>query len=306
TLEGKVLFEPATGALVITDRATAERIQSTHLNFGADTGKLRHVLAESFFITAAYHCAKQTAGAASLHCSHRFFELQSSTGRGDMMRKLRAGVALGLLSGSDAALPAGLSDFGRTLFVVSTEYDANLVNQMFLDAGGAPFAREWYENVGRAAIQFLVQEGDDDAARRRPAIDDGLWSRMKNVGQPGFASLYPDVAPPIVGAITADYTTIEWWANAMSGTGQQLAGIRNWLAGHPAAGPDDPEFQRLRQDLADHLRQVAANTREEFGEPWGLIAMKQLVAGGAGAKILITGPALVRSKSVALAEAGRT
>ena len=305
TLAGKVLFEPATGALVITDRATAERIQSTQLNFGADTDKLRHVLAESFLITAAYHCAKQAAGDASLRCSHRFFELQRSTGIGDMSRKLRTGVALGLLSGGDAEPPAGVSDFGRTLFVASTEYDEALVNQMFLDANGAPFARESYESVGRAAIQFLVQEGDDDAVRRRPAIDDGLWNRMKQEGQPGFPSLFPGVAAPLVGAITADYSSIVWWADAMSGTGQQLAKIRSWLAGHPAASPDDPAFQKLRQDLANQLRQVAANTREEFGQPWGLIAMKQLVPSGAGAKILITGPSLVLSKSVALAAASR-
>ena len=97
-LEGKVLYEPATGSLVISDRATAERIQSEQVNFGADTQKLRHVLAESFLITAAYRGTKQLAGAAPLRCTHRFFELENSTSPEDMGRKLRIGVALGLLS----------------------------------------------------------------------------------------------------------------------------------------------------------------------------------------------------------------
>lgn len=301
SLEGRVLYEPATGALVITDRATAERIQSAQVNFGADSQKLRHVLAESFFITAAYHGTKQLAGSPALRCSHNFFELQNTTSRGDMRRKLRTGVALGLLSGDQAELPADIADFGRTLFAVSTDYDQDLMSRMFLDAGGTPLPREWYETVGRNAIQFLVQASDDDAVRRRPAIEDELWRRMQDLGQPGFAALLPGIPAPLIGAITADYSTIQWWADAMHGTAQQLAAIRQWQAGNPTATSENPGFQKLRQDLAAHLRRVAATTREEFGQPWGLIAMNQLVGRRSGAKIMITGPKLARNERRALA-----
>ena len=40
--QGTVLFEPVTGDLVITDKATAQRIAVSTVNFGADTDKLRH------------------------------------------------------------------------------------------------------------------------------------------------------------------------------------------------------------------------------------------------------------------------
>jgi hypothetical protein len=303
SLAGKIMYEPATGSLVITDQATAERIRSTQVNFGADTQKLRHVLAESFLITAAYHGAKQFIGAASLHCSHSFFELQNATNRSDMIRKLQTGVALGLLSEDEAAPPAGSADFGRTLFDVSADYDENLVSMMFLDASGAPVARERYETAGRAAIQFLVRPGDDDAVRLQPATDDTLWSRMKEIGQPGFAALFPGVAAPLVGAITADYSAIQWWADAMHGTAQELAKVRRWLAQNPTATSDDSEFQKLRQNLAGYLRRVAANTREEFGQPWGVIAMNQLVNGKGGARFLIIGPTLVCNKRRELAAA---
>ena len=304
SLAGKVLYEPATGSLVITDQATAERIQSAQVNFGADTQKLRHVLAESFLITAAYRGAQQpAAGAVSLRCSHSFFDLENTTSCDDMSRKLRVGVALGLLSGDDAQLPAGIADFGRSLFTASADYDDNLVSGMFLDANQAPLAPARYETAGRKAIQLLVQATDDDAVRLQPATDDGLWRRMTEVGQPGFAGLFPHVPAPLVGAITADYSSIKWWADAMYGTAQKLAAIRLWLARSPTADFDAPDFQKLRQDLAGHLRQVAANTREEFGQPWGLIAMSQLTDGRAGARILITSPALVRNKRRALADA---
>src|ERR1017187_305086 len=52
--QGAVLFEPVTGDLVVTDTATAKRVAAATVNFGADTAKLRHVLAESFLVTAVY------------------------------------------------------------------------------------------------------------------------------------------------------------------------------------------------------------------------------------------------------------
>jgi hypothetical protein len=306
TLAGQVLFEPATGALVITDKATAERIRSTSVNFGADTQKLRHVMAESFLITAAYHSAHQAAvrqaatGAVSLRCSHSFFDLRNSTARRDMARNLRTGVALGLLNADDAELPDGVRDFGRTMYLISADYDSDLVDRMFLDSNGAPQPPELYESAGRAALQFLVQADDDDAVRRQPAIDNMLWSRMKAVGQPGFHALFKGISEPLLAAIVADYSTIVWWADVMSRTARELAKVRRWEAGHATVSFDDPEFRKLHQDLAGYLRKVAETTREEFGAPWGLIAMNQLTGPRAGARILINGPNLGVDKRRAL------
>ena len=126
---------------------------------------------------------------------------------------------------------------------------------------------------------------------------------MKDVGQPGFGEVFPGLAAPLVGAITADYSTIQWWAEAMCETGRQLAAIRLWKTRNPTASFDDPEFQKLRQALAGYLRGVAANTRDEFGEPWGLIAMSQLVNGRAGGEILITAPPWCANNRRALAGA---
>lgn len=301
TTSGAVLFEPATGALVITDKTTAQRIRSTALNLGADTQKLRHVMAESFLLTAVYQGTQQQVGGPALRCSHSFFDLENNTNRDRMERELRVGAALGLFSGEDATPPAGIDDFGRTMIHATTDYDSGLATALFLDPSGAPIPQQFYENMGRASIQLLVSEADADAVRREPAIDDGLWSSMKAQGQPGFAALFPDVPAPLLGAITADYTAIMWWAGAMAGAGQRLAAIRKWFDQHPAAAVDDPEFQSLRQDLAAHLKRVAATTSEQFGEPWGLIAMDEVSQRRAGANILVTGPKLVRTKQRTLA-----
>jgi hypothetical protein len=301
TTSGAVLFEPATGALVITDKATAQRIRSTAVNFGADTQKLRHVMAESFLLTAVYQGSQQQVGGPSLRCSHSFFDLQNDTNRDAMERELRVGSALGLFSGGDATPPPGTDDFGRTMIHAGTDYDSVLAAALFVDPGGAPIPQEFYENMGRASIQLLVSEADEDAIRRQPAIDDVLWSNMKDQGQPGFAALFPGLPAPLLGAITADYTAVMWWAEAMAGASQRMAAIRKWFGEHPAAPVDDPQFQSLRQDLAAHLKKVAATTSEQFGEPWGLIAMDEASNRRAAASILITGPKLVRTQQRAVA-----
>ena len=160
---GTVLAEPATGTLIFTDQITADRVRSAQVNYGADTSKLRHVLAESFLITAVYRGTEQAAGGLSLASSHTFFELSNNTSRQDMLRSLRIGTALGLWNEPAAGLPADAGDFGRTTVHARTDYDDALTASLFLDAGGNPYPREFYENAGRAALQLLVAEGDQDA-----------------------------------------------------------------------------------------------------------------------------------------------
>ena len=305
TSTGEVMVEPATGSLVIADKATAERISSTAVNFGADTEKLRHVMAVSFLLTATYQGLERQVGGPALTCSHDFFNLENDTNRDGMAHELRVGSALGLFTGDDTALPSGLDDFGRTVIHASTGYDSALAETLFLDSGGQPVPQGAYENAGRAAVQLLVAEGDDDAARRVPAIDDDLWNRMKAQGQPGFAGLFPKASTPLLGAITADYSAIIWWAEAMVGAGQLLAAIRKWFGQHPSTSPDNPEFQGLRQALASHLKSVTAKTSELYGEPWGLVAMDQASGRKASATILIAGPKLVRTKQRAITAAAR-
>ena len=293
---GTVLAEAATGALVFTDHVTADRVRSAQVNYGADTSKLRRVLAESFLITAAYRGTQEAAGGLSLASSHTFFELKNNTTRQDMLRSLRIGTALGLWSQQTAELPRDAGDFGRTSVHVRTDYDDALTASLFLDAAGEAYPQESYERAGRVALQLLVAEGDPDAVRRKPTVDDDLWARMSVSGQPGFRQLFPDLPAPLLGAIIADYSTIVWWAGAMAGAARRLAAMRRFSLQNPAVSPQDSQFQALRNDLASHLEKVAATTREEFGQPWGLVAMNEVSGRRAPASILILGPRFMRAQ----------
>jgi hypothetical protein len=303
--KGAVLYEPDTGALVVSDQITSEKIRSTQLNFGADTGKLRRVLAESFLITAAYKGLGSVVGSPSLSCSHSFFELRADTSSKTMLGYLRAVAALGLLAEDEMTLPPEVGAFGRTIVLLQTEYDDRLTADLFLDAEGKPLGRDFYESVGRAALLPLVEPADPDAARRLPAVDDALWAEMKIRGQANFKPLFPVVPAPVLGAIVADYSTIVWWAEAMAGAGERLAAIREFFSNNPAANAGDPVFEKLRDQLGDHLEKVATRTTEQFGEPWGLIAMHEASRRRAAARFLIASAAFTRRESRSLVRAAR-
>ena len=285
--QGTVLFDATTGDLVVTDTATAKSVTAATVAFGADTAKLRHVLAQNFLVTAVYRGSQTIVSAPEIKCSHSFFELNAATNPDTMRRELVVAAALGLLDpGQEDALVAGTSDFGRTMAYAETSYDAGLASALFLNGSTARPEAE-FESAGRQAIQLLVRLGAADDYRLRAATDDQLWANMCSAGQANFAPLFPDLTEPQVQAIVADYSVIVWWADAMSSCAQRLAAMQAQIAVNP--DPGTPQFKALRADLAKHLANVASQTKDEFGQPWGLIAMDRVCGGRAAASMQITG-----------------
>jgi hypothetical protein len=294
--QGTVTFEPVTGDLVLADKATAQRIDVSTVNFGADSDKLRQVMAESFLITAVYRGSKSLISAPEIACSHSYFELQASTNADAMLTDLAAVTALGLLdNAAPQTLVAGITDFGQTMVYAETSYSKELTQSLFLN-GAEPKTNDEYQTAGRRAIQLLVRPDASDAFRLRGVSDDQLWAQMCDQGQPGFPFLFPDLTPLEVDVITADYTVIVWWADAMTGCAQQVAAMNQLLASNP--DPESPQFVALRAGLAKKLADVSANTKEEFGQPWGLVAMDSVSGRQADAKVLISGArfALARTR----------
>ncbi|MCM3869867.1 MAG: hypothetical protein ND895_04070 [Pyrinomonadaceae bacterium] len=293
-LKGTVMFEPRTGEIIITDKATASRIAASMFNFAADAEKLRKVLAESVLITAAYRCSKLVTHQPELQIVHSYIEMHSKTNQTVMKDNLDVFESLGLMTKSEKEQLVGLaSQFGRTMFYAETSYDDRLVNDLFLK-NGAPRRSEEYEEAGRQALALLVQSGEAEQFRRLPARDDSLWQEMKLVGQPSFRFIekLKVLSATQLGAVTSDYSVIVWWAEAMEEMSKNLAAIRQFLAANPTTDPENNTFKSLRKKLASKLREVASTTKSEFGDPWGLLAMDQCSGGKAAAKALITSPQL--------------
>ena len=293
-LKGRMMFEPATGELIITDTATASRIAASTLNFAADGEKLRKVLAESVLLTVAYQCSKLVTHQPTLRVSHSYFELHTKTDRTILKNNLDVFEALGLMNKiqKDKTL-ATATQFGRTTFYAETGYDDAAASDLFLK-NGTPRSQEEYERAGRRALALLVQTGEEDEFRRLPASDDNLWKEMSDQGQPNFRFIpqLKQLDPVALRVVTVDYTVVKWWAESMAKMSERLAEMRQFLTDNPQIDPGNKTFTALRNKLASGLKAVASNTRSEFGDPWGLVAMDQVSGGKADAKALLMGPSL--------------
>jgi len=275
---------------VIADQATASPIRTSAVNFGVDQDKLPEGMAERLLITAAYRGSRTVVSPPQLFSSHVFFRLDNDTGRDDIRRIAALASALGL---STVPIPEAMTDFGRCSLAVEAHYDDAAARALFLGAAGAPRDHTEYEAAGRRALALLVLPDGDDALRLRPATDDGLWNEMKAQGPANFTRLLPATQAE---GVRPDYPAIEWWADSMRDTAEILAEI-NRLTGASGASTEDPRFEQLRQKLADHLREVAQKAHQQFGTPWGLVALFLASGGKARAEIHFTGPRLVYAVS---------
>jgi hypothetical protein len=300
----RVMFVPETGELLITDSVTATRIQASTSNLAADHAKLSKVMAESFLITAAYRCSQTFLQSPTLEITHSYFELHSKTGRQTMKDNLDVAEVMGLLTKQEKEkLLAGSNDFGSTTLYVEAAYDDALATSLFLNSKGEAREESEFERAGRDALRLLVQQGDEHDYRRFLGSDEAFWNEIKRVGNPaGFRTIEKVkviknaaklTMENVVGVLGADYALIVWWAQELRGTALKLVEIRKAVKANPNAGIDSNVFNGLRRDLAEHLKGVAARTKGEFGDPWGLVATDLATGKAAKVKVRVTGPRVV-------------
>jgi hypothetical protein len=277
---GTIIVDRESGDITITDQAGAQRIQFTADNFAKDTAKLRQVLAESLLLTVAHRGTGGLFEGPQLASHYWFFALHQKTNREQCTRYLTIAQALRLLNDTTytatLARLAGATDLGRSTLFIDASYTDDLCKRLFLDAAGQPRPEDEYETLGRRALLLLLPSGAaTNDARRLPLLDDRVWQAMKRTGQPGFAMLFADRGfnPNQLAAITSDYTLITWWASSMRRMGEALAQIQTFFATHPGVDRECNTFKQLRTKLEQVMASVVGNTQEQFGEPWGMLAM---------------------------------
>ena len=313
TVKGKVLYDSESGELILSDSITATRLQAGLVNVGgrpnqADPKQLRKVIASSLLITAAYRASQTLVTPPTLKSSHIYCEVHDQTSRDLMADQLGIAVGLRLMTRTELdQVLDGTAQFGRTVAYASADYNDALATALFLE-NEQPRSLTEYENIGRYAMQAVARRaGVGDPVRLRPLQNDQLWKQMKAGGQSKFHTLLPEATALQISTLTADYSTIVWWAKTMSDTGQALLKVRNFLVTNPGVDPKNSDFEKLRSDLAKQLKTVAEETKEEFGRPWGLIAMDLLTGNRSEAHVTFTGPVISLSKSrpMAAGAAGR-
>jgi hypothetical protein len=284
-IQGTTAWDADTGQLVLTDQATADKIQVITSNLQAkNSGKLRQVLAEHFLFSAAYRAVKNiVAGPPELKGLQSYFDLEANPGKIRMRDYLLISVALGLQTrpAAEGQLPTAVDDFGETSVYAEAGYDDQAFRSLFFDDKGALCPSKIYSDAGRSAIGCLVKKGDDDDFRLAMANDRGFFDKLAQIGNvqsAGFANAcvaagVPKALVPVVGT---DYLNVAWFSEAMVTAGKGLQAIDTFLQQNPNTDPQNHDFTNLKGKLAKSLGSVVERATVDFGGPWGFETMASL------------------------------
>ena len=306
--KGSLSYDPASGSLNAADEIASEKILVRTRPFEADGAKVRKLAFESMVLTAAYQASRAAAGLA-LRCSASHFEARQRTTSRDLLADYHAVIGLQLADAAERTRRIGTEhDFGPSTFLVECTFDAGAADALFIGPQGAR-PREYYERTGRDALLALVPAGDAERAHRRRAVEsDQSWAALRAAGP---AAARPQLERTLdavrAGHIISDYVLIQWWADAMHGAATALMTMRQFLHGRTAADlAGDPEFARRRRILEKELADAVKESRSQFGDPWGILALDRASGRRAAVQATIVSPRLTATYSERLRTAQET
>jgi hypothetical protein len=278
---------------LIVDTSSARRMKALLAMFGRDGKRLRKLLSENFLIEASYRARDVGVLSPEFTAKHTYFEIDGDTSREDMKNNLDVLRVLGLLTPAEEDEYLGREKrFGRTEFYADTGYTSAAVRAAFLGPAGKPRPELEYERAGRSALGALLLGDEDQELRRRVAEDDALWRRMKEVGAvksfPQLFGLSAATVDPRVEAAGSDFIVIVSWAKAMAGAADAIQQADALLRDGPVE-PGEPKLAAARELLKRKLTEVVKTTREEFGDPLGMVMFFLAADRSASRTAIITG-----------------
>jgi hypothetical protein len=300
--QGKVIVDQDSGAVTITDKTTATSIGFSAANFARDTAKLRQILADSVMITAAYRTAG-TGPITQFGTTQWFFEHLQKTNLDNIRDYLNISAALAVRSQSQIdndlnALKNAANALGRSMFNISATYNDAQFRSLFLDDSHAARQESTYQGIARQALMaLLLADNPANDARRVPLTQPDLWNEMKNQYEnedsalTAFFSKYPNLQD-FSGPITADFLLTDWWSSAMSKMAKALADLVDYLKKNPAWSKDDDGFKQLHVALNKSMASVSSNTKNDFREPLGVLAMDLAASQKAATTVQLSSPKL--------------
>ena len=283
---------------LITDSASGSRLQALLVIFGNDHKRLRKLLSENFLIVASYHAKDLGVLPPDFKAKHTYFSIEDKTSRDKMKNEFDVARILGLMDASAVQQRLGKTgQFGRTDFYVEAVYTSDAVRDAFLNPDGLRPSVESYEQIGRLALSELLDGDEGQEFRKKVANDNAIWSALKKDGNranfPRIFGLRADSLDPGVGAAGADFSAITSWAEAMTAAGSAIRELDGLLGSGPVAA-DAANFDEARELLKKRLGQVVAHTKDEFGEPLGMLMFYMAASQHAKRTVLLSGDKIER------------
>jgi hypothetical protein len=283
------------GQVVITDKIDASRVSASTSPYAADSDKLRQALMEDFICTATYAVvsSKLNLNLSVMQSYHRY---SSNMSVADVRESVSLGYALGLIpQGSlDATLNA-TSSFYHALVSAGVQYDTPALMGIFYKDPASQMQRSnaELEQAGRDVMCLLLNPADPtDAVRLSVLRNNSAWAQMDEIGNTAAFRSIPELGglgATQLGAVSADWISIVWWAQALAKIAPALSATTLALSHAPAGNPSqDAGFMKARTRLANVLGDVTRNTSAAFVHGWGAAVMFALSGRRGSAEMELT------------------
>lgn len=282
-LKSCTVLHDENGRIFVTDKATAKRLGTAASPYLAVTERLDRVLAETMLATITY-AASASHGSADLTITQNYLHYAKNASTRDLHAHVLLGVALQLTEESDwSSIVRVDSNLAHLRVSATVEYATPGALSVFLSDPIRRTCRNG-EELTRAARRTLLSliDARDAAgkARRDTLADDAVWSEMDKLGNMNTFSTISALSrfpPSVIGAIASDWSTVRWWANAVSKLGPKL--VRVLQAVDRTSGPDPTANSKLtesRHELLGALLDVSQASHAPFAEGWGIAVLYAL------------------------------
>ncbi len=266
------------GEFAIVDKVTATQTKANLNNLKKGEKALRHLMDEAMLVTAIYRGARHAVGELDLDSSYTYFELHQQTGRRRMKDNLDVVASLGLITrAKQRELLADEKKFGTSTFYLETNFNDGEFRAMFVRDSAPNLTKAktatQFDDAGLRALGALYR-GDEDNERRWRVMKDN-WPALKQA--PALGPVRAVGKAKGLDAVQSERLGVEVvkilsWRDAMVELADVLLKAEPFF-GSGTKDPDSDEFKGLQKKLANKVGKVAKESRAQWGDPWGLVAL---------------------------------
>jgi len=272
----ETLTDGVTGDVTIKETVTGSRISAV-IDPQDRAEALRKAMFDSMLATTSYRAGRAVA-VPDLSCDQVHFTLRDKTERRNMTDYLNWFMALNLLTQHDKeAFLTNFADGGRSTCVLRTSFGDADCTSMFFDETGDLRQKQYYLEIGRRALQALLDPQDNPNDRLRyQMLNDALWPQALKIG--ANSNLGPlaglSTSDAKVEYLIGDVELIASWAKAMVEAGALVQDMRRFVGNSdPTALIHDNEFKSKREALQNKLSDMVKASKTRFEEPWGMVCL---------------------------------
>jgi len=291
-LNSTTVLQDEHGQISLVDKIAAKSLAAGTTPYAVKSEKLRAVLARDFIATATYGACSGKLGVNAFTVHQSFLEYHAKASLGNLRSQIALAKIFDFSLNSELdALVSSRANFTQNKFYLDAVYDLPCVYRLFYQDVNAhtPYLKETLDSIGRQAKRDLLDPAATNSMPRLVALrNDETWKAMNESGNVQRFGLIPSLSrleTTALGAISADWTDIRQWSDAMLNIAPALTALLTAVDQAKSPIPQaDPAFLSAHKKLEGVLKKLSENTKSAFGDGWPLAVMYRVASASSGAQ----------------------